>query len=118
MHPNLRRVMLDWFDHHPGGQYTITAPLKMRGRKPRKAPRQTTVSQADCHFDKTLEGSKWEVVRGFHVLRHSFGSNLARSGRVPRDVIATWMGHTTEEMIKLYQHLFPQDGPEQISVLK
>ncbi len=118
MHPKLRSVMLDWFDQHPGGQYTITAPLKMRGRKPRKTVRQTTVSQADCHFDKALEGSKWEVIRGFHVLRHSFGSNLARSGRVPRDVIASWMGHTTEEMIKLYQHLFPQDGPEQISVLK
>ena len=28
---------------------------------------------------------------------------------VPMNVIAKWMGHTTEEMMQLYQHLFPQD---------
>jgi integrase len=70
------------------------------------------------HFKFTLQDSKWDVVRGFHALRHSFASNLARSGKVPRDTIAKWMGHTTEEMKDLYQHLFPQDGQSQINVLK
>jgi len=56
-------------------------------------------------------------MRGFHVLRHSFGLNLARSGKISSDVIAKWMGHTTEEMKELYQHLFQQDGVEQIKVL-
>ena len=51
------------------------------------------------------------------MLRHSFGSNLVRSGQVSSDVVAKWMGHTTEEMKELYQHLFPQDGVEQINVL-
>jgi hypothetical protein len=37
---------------------------------------------------------------------------------VPRDTIAKWMGHTTEEMKDHYQHLFPQDGQSQIEVLK
>jgi len=77
-----------------------------------------TPHEAHHHFKHTLRESKWSVVRGFHVLRHSFGSNLARSGKVPRDTIGKWMGHTTEEMKDLYQHLFPQDGQSQIGVLK
>ena len=71
-----------------------------------------TKNSASHHFSKTLDESRWEVVKGFHVLRHSFGSNLARRN-VSRDTIAKWMGHTTEEMMTLYQHLFPQDWGEQ-----
>ena len=48
----------------------------------------------------------------------SLYSQMARSGEVPRDTIGEWMGHTTDEMKNLYQHLFPQDGQTQISVLK
>jgi len=76
-----------------------------------------TVNQAHRHFEMTLSKSKWSVVTGFHVLRHSFASNLARTGTLSSDVIARWMGHTTEEMKALYQHLFPQDGLGQISIL-
>lgn len=118
LHPKLREVMEEWFRNHPGGLHTITLPLKMPRRKPRTSFREMTADEAHHHFKQPLRNSKWKVVRGFHVLRHSFGSNLARSGRVPRDVIANWMGHTTEEMMALYQHLFPQDGPDQIRVLK
>jgi len=75
-----------------------------------------TPSQAHHHFEVTLRNSKWKVVPGFHVLRHSFGSNLIRLGTVSSDVVAKWMGHSTMEMWELYQHLFPQDGVEQISV--
>ena len=90
----------------------------MSRRKERSEFREITPNEAHHHFKQTLRGSKWEIIRGFHLLRHSFGSNLARSGEVSRDTIAEWMGHTTEEMKTLYQHLFPQDGQSKISVLK
>jgi integrase len=100
MHPALREVMLEWLRKHPGGQHTI-----------RKANSQLDMlarDEAQHQFRRTLAGSKWQVVRGFHVLRHSFGAISARAG-VPMTVIAKWMGHTTDEMMRLYQHLFPQD---------
>lgn len=118
IHPRLESVMKHWFDDHPGGRYTITAPLKMARRSERAEFLKMGPHEAHHHFKQTLRGSKWEVIRGFHVLRHSFGSNLARSGKVPRDSIGEWMGHSTDEMKTLYQHLFPQDAQRKISVLK
>ena len=118
LHPRLRSDLKEWFEVHPGGQFTIACPEYMQRRKRTNGPQQLTLSQATHHFKHTLRKSKWDVIRGFHVLRHSFGSNLARSGKVPSEVIAAWMGHTTEEMRSLYQHLFPQDGVRQISVLQ
>jgi integrase len=110
--------MQEWFKSHPGGSYTIVGPLRMRGRSDKKDFVGMTPNEAHHHCKFTLKDGKWKVLRGFHVLRHSFGSNLARSGKVSRDTIAKWMGHTTEEMKDLYQHLFPQDGQSQIVVLK
>lgn len=104
MHNHLRDVMQSWFDRHPG-DYAIANGKQLRR------------DSASHYFSKTLENSRWEVIKGFHVLRHSFGSNLARSGKVSRDTIASWMGHTTEEMMTLYQHLFPQDWGPQINAL-
>jgi len=117
MHPVLRQVMLHWFESHPGGQQTLVLPLEMRGQKHRDEHLMVTPTKATIHFKTVLRGSKWEVVRGFHVLRHSFGSNLARTGKVSSEEIGKWMGHATDEMRELYQHLFPQDGLSKISVL-
>jgi integrase len=118
LHSKLAKVMKAWFAVHPGGPFTITAPLCMAKRRPRATFSMMTPYEMHHHFKQTLAMSKWKVIKGFHVLRHSFGSNLARSGKVPRDTIAKWMGHSTEEMKDLYQHLFPQDGQSQIESLK
>ena len=117
LHPNLRSVIESWLDIHPGGPFTIQPPLEMPRAKPRTEYSGLTINQANCHFGAVLKNSRWSVLTGFHVLRHSFGSNLARTGKVPTDEIALWMGHTTMEMKRLYRHLFPQDGVEKISVL-
>lgn len=117
LHPKLRSIMTDWLEYHPGGPYTIQCPKRMPRRKPLNEFAGLTVDQAHRHFEATLKKSKWSVVTGSHVLRHSFGSNLIRTGKVPSDTVAKWMGHTTMEMRELYQHLFPQDGLEHISVL-
>jgi integrase len=108
MHPKLKEVMKDWIKNHPGGQFAIAAPLTMPRRKSRSELTMLSREEAHHHFKETLASSKWKMIRGFHVLRHSFGAICTRAG-VPMNVIAAWMGHTTDEMMKLYQHLFPQD---------
>ena len=117
LHPYLGRVMQEWFEKHPGGSYTITTPLKMPYQKPKTDYLPLTYWEASHHFKHVLKKSKWSVIRGFHILRHSFGSNLARSGKVQTAVIGKWMGHSTQEMMEYYQHLFPQDGASKIELL-
>jgi integrase len=107
MSPLLVDVMQDWFGRHPGGSYTIAAPLKMLRGKRRDLLTPLTPHEARDHFKRALAGSKWEKIRGFHVFRHSFASNAACAG-VPEAIIDAWMGHQTEEMRKRYRHLFPQ----------
>ena len=41
-----------------------------------------------------VDGSKWQVLLGWHVLRHSFASNCAAKG-VDQRLIDEWMGHQT-----------------------
>ncbi|MCB0327918.1 MAG: tyrosine-type recombinase/integrase [Bdellovibrionales bacterium] len=117
MHSKIRATMLEWFTEHPGGQFTLTHSDSKRNYESADGMVGLNVTEAHWHFKQALKDTKWSVIKGFHVLRHSFGSNLARSGQVSRDEIGEWMGHTTEEMKSLYQHLFPQDGISKIQVL-
>src|SRR5262249_49474429 len=82
---------------HPGGAYTICEV----------ADRPVPVNVLAHAFARTLAASKWAVLRGYHVLRHSFASNLALSNEDQR-VIDDLMGHQTEAMRKRYRHLFPE----------
>jgi integrase len=102
--------MKKWFNAHPGGVHTIVVPPNMpRSRVKRDQPSPLTANQAQDHFQRVIAGSKWEVLKGWHVLRHSFCSNCARRG-VPDAIIDAWMGHRGDEEIKKrYRHLFPSD---------
>ena len=72
-------------------------------------PGPLTASQAQHHFRRAVANSKWQVLKGWHLLRHSFCSNCARRG-VPDTIIDAWMGHRGDEQIKKrYRHLFPSD---------
>jgi integrase len=99
----LREVMLNWIAVHPGGQLTICD----------KANVSVDPNMAHHHFRWLLDGSKWEKLRGWHVLRHSFCSNCALKGLDQR-IIDAWMGHQTEEMRRRYRHLFPDQQREAI----
>ncbi|MEZ6136976.1 MAG: tyrosine-type recombinase/integrase [Pirellulaceae bacterium] len=57
-------------------------------------------------FRNAVCKSTWDVVRGWHTLRHSFISNLACDG-IDQRIIDDFVGHTTEEMRRRYRHLFP-----------
>src|SRR5262249_21746026 len=92
MHADLVPVLKDWFTHHTG-------PRAFTGI------RQQNVSKA---LKTTLAGSKWSVVKGWHILRHSFISHLARRG-VDQRTINEVAGHQSEEMANRYRHLRPAD---------
>jgi integrase len=96
MSPFLRDVMHDWLKRHPGGQLTICSQ-----------PNLPLTAQLAAHqFRWAVDSSKWEVLKGWHVLRHSFASNAAAKC-VDQRLIDEWMGHQTEEMRRRYRHLIP-----------
>lgn len=107
MSTRLRKTMRKWFADHPGGQRAIS-----------EGPDQLiTVSLTNHHFHYALEGSDWHgKLRGWHVFRHSFASNCARR-RVDQRMIDRWLGHTTPEMRRRYQHLFANDQSEQLKLV-
>lgn len=96
--PLLFDVLKDHCSIHPGGQQLVCDDLG----KP------LSLSQAAKAFRQAVDGSKWEVLLGWHVLRHSFASNCAAKG-IDQRIIDEWMGHQTEEMRRRYRHLVPNE---------
>jgi integrase len=105
--PLLADVLQEWLKIHPGGQFLFCQQLDViRSKSKRSAPTPVTRDEAHDHFQRTLASSKWQVLRGWHVFRHSFCSNCAAQG-VDQRLIDAWVGHTTEEMRRRYRHLLP-----------
>jgi integrase len=96
-----------WLAGHPGGSHVFC--------KNNEQPLDDCTSREA--FEAVTKNSKWSVLHGYHILRHSFASNLARSGRVTQAEIDEMMGHQTEEMRLRYRHLFPEDTREAINTL-
>lgn len=101
MTEQFQETMVDWHKSRRKGQATFVLD---------DGP-ALNLDSARYWFNKTLAKSKWSKLRGFHVLRHSFASNLAAGG-VDQRIIDEWMGHQTEEMRKRYRHLFPDQQRE------
>ncbi len=97
--------------NRPGSLKTRLVNVRERHR-PGILP--VTEDQAADHFARTLKGSEWEIVAGWHTLRHSFASICASRG-IDQRLINAWMGHQTEEQQKRYQHLFPQQQRQAIN---
>jgi integrase len=98
--PFLETVLKDWLaKEHQGGQYLF---FNLEDGKP--VP--VTVDDAGWQFVLSVRGSKWSVLRGWHVLRHSFVSNLASKG-IDQRFIDEFVGHSTEAQRRRYRHLFP-----------
>jgi integrase len=140
--PGLKEVLRQWMAGHPGGPYLFChgsevarskkrsrttghkgektratslkgrmAGVKARLERPERGP--LTRDEAQDHLKRTLAGTKWEVLRGFHVLRHSFISACASRG-VDQRLIDEWVGHSTEEQRKRYRHLWPSTQQQAI----
>src|SRR5215831_3153481 len=92
----LRAILEEWLKVHPGGPLTFS----------RGAGEPITVQMASHYFRWAVEGSKWKVLRGFHVFRHSLISNLAEQG-VSEPVITELVGHLNRKTTGRYLHLRP-----------
>ena len=132
--PFLANVLQQWLSQHPGGNSLFchvaevarsrkrslqtgflnskTRPTDGKQRKANVRVRERpgfvalTESEAADHFIRTIQNSEWDVIPGWHALRHSFASILATN--TEQKLINAWMGHQTAEQQKRYQHLFPQ----------
>lgn len=93
MSASLRRTLKTWMAE-TGPTFHIDGRRVKRG-------------EAHKHLEGTLRGSKWEVIRGYHVLRHSAASNLAAAGTDQRTIDAI-LGHQNEATARRYRHCFPQ----------
>ena len=99
----LKKTLNKWKKDHPGGRHTFVIKDSLIRQKSARTP---TRDEVHNHFKSVLKDSKWNVIRGWHCLRHSFISNLA-SNSVDQRLIDEFVGHTSEEMRRRYRHLFP-----------
>jgi integrase len=97
----LRDVLQEWLKEHPGGPLMF-AWVKVPGEEPRGLHVQMAYEQ----FRKLVKSSKWDVLRGWHVLRHSFISICAGEG-VDQRVLQGWVGHLSSNTHRRYTHLIP-----------
>src|SRR5207244_8354203 len=75
-----------------------------------------TPREAHNYFQRTLRISKWAVLKGWHVLRHSYISALASRG-IDQRIIDDMVGHQTEEQRRRYRHLYPSTKREAVALV-
>lgn len=142
--PFLAGVLKEWLSVHPGGTALFCQAgevfrskkrsrttghgsdkkrsSSLKGRmatvRKREAPPAGAVTKDEMydHLKRTLAGSKWEVVPGWHCLRHGFISACASKG-VDQRLIDEWTGHSTEEQRKRYRHLYPSTQQQAIATV-
>jgi integrase len=106
MSPFLKAALEDWLAIHPGGRRTFCNHVSSGLGTIDRQVRPLKSSALNNHFKRTLARGKWKNLRGWHVFRHSFCSNCAAAG-VDQRIINGWVGHQTEEMVRRYRHLIP-----------
>ena len=105
--PRLVEALTGWLAVRPAGQFLFSLPERLgKSHKRHAVGDPMTTNEAHSHFQHAVKKSRWNVLRGWHVFRHSFCSNLAAQG-VDQRLIDAWVGHTTEEMRRRYRHLVP-----------
>jgi integrase len=106
MTTQLRTALQEWLAVHPGGPLTFC----------KEAGEPLTAQMATHYLRWTLDGSKWKVVKGWHIFRHSFISNLACRGASER-VIMALAGHLNRETTRRYTHLVPSTVQDAMRLL-
>jgi len=105
--PKLAGILREWLAVRPESPFLFCQSQTVtRSKTKREHPTAITKDEAHDHFRRTVADSKWQVLRGYHVLRHSFISALASQG-VDQRVIDEVVGHQSEEQRKRYRHLYP-----------
>ena len=90
--PFLKAVLSDWLTNgHPGGDALFCHRLEVaRSKTNRKEVVSLTRDEMHDHLRRTLAGSRWAKVRGWHCLRHSFASNLRQKELTSESSIPGW----------------------------
>jgi integrase len=106
--PRLAGVLKEWLGVKPESPFLFCQAAQVtRSKTKRETPTAVTKNEAHDQFKRAISGSKWAVVRGWHVLRHSFCSNMVAAG-IDQRIIDEIMGHSTEEQRRRYRHLAPR----------
>ena len=131
---SLAAILRDYLNSHPGGHHLFchagaversktrsrtTGHKDMKSRpsggqarlesvreRETPAPGPLTPSEAHDHLKRALANSKWGVVKGWHVFRHSFVSACASKG-IDQRLLQAWCGHMNGETSARYAHLYP-----------
>jgi integrase len=102
----LKAILLEWRAVHPGGPFTFC-----------RTPGDPFTGQMATHYLQwSIDGSKWEVIKGWHVFRHSLISNLASAG-VSERVLMAIAGHLNRETTRRYAHLVPSTIQDAMGVV-
>lgn len=139
--PLLKEALQEWLAKHPGGPYLFCQAGVIKRSKKRsgttghpsgkKRPTSfkerlatvrkratntpTALSPKEIYyfFKESLRGSKWEVIRGLHTLRHSMISICTARG-VDQRMIESWVGHMSPDIHRRYVHIRPDRQQETI----
>lgn len=93
MSPSLKHVLATWLGSCTPSAYTFPAEhhvLRTRNSNRRENDGSVAPDEATDHFETALSKTKWSVVRGWHLFRHSFVSNCASLG-VDQRMIDAWV---------------------------
>jgi integrase len=104
--PFLTDVLADWMSKRAHGRTFFC----------KKDGKEITPREAHNYFQRGMRVSKWAVLKGWHVFRHSFISALASKG-VDQRIIDEFVGHQTEEQRRRYRHLYPSTKQEAIKMV-
>ncbi len=115
MSQELQSVMREWFERKRSSHHAFPREhMVQRNRRLREVEDAASVDEASHHLARSLANSRWEKIRGWHIFRHSFCSNCAAAG-VDQRIINEWTGHTTDDMVRRYRHLIPDQEQAAIS---
>ncbi len=68
-------------------------------------------------MNKLVEGTEFELMNGWHCLRHSFISICVAKG-LTWEQIRGWVGHVSPETTKLYTHFNLVDSKKRMESLE
>jgi integrase/recombinase XerC len=111
VHPKLRKALAAWLAERPSHRGAESAALFISGR----GTRMTTDAIADVINAITGAAGLDDHVTS-HVLRHTFGTELARSG-VDLVTVAELMGHASLETTRLYTRPSAADMQRAVDLL-